>query len=77
MAIVNKLLVAGIHPNDIILDTNSLVGGVAAEVLKRFEEKGIYLTLIHNNSFTSLKDATNNFSNGIGDFLRDGFLQNS
>ncbi|MBD0391602.1 hypothetical protein IC220_03940 [Wolbachia endosymbiont of Pentalonia nigronervosa] len=70
MAIVNKLLVSGIHPNDIILDTNSLGGGVAAEVLKRFEEKGIYLTLIHNNSFTSLKDATSNFPNGIGDFFK-------
>lgn len=70
MAIVNKLLMAGIHPNNIILDTNSLGGGVAAEVLKRFEEKGIYLTLIHNNSFSSLKDATNNFPNGVGDFFK-------
>nr|WP_265033377.1 hypothetical protein [Wolbachia endosymbiont (group A) of Sicus ferrugineus] len=39
-----------------VLDTNSLGGGVAAEVLKRFEKQGIYLTLIHSNSYSSLKD---------------------
>lgn len=57
MAMVNMLLVKGVHPNDIILDTNSLGGGVAAEVLKRFEDQGIHLTLIHSNSYSSLKDA--------------------
>ncbi len=57
MAMVNMLLVNGIDPNDIVLDTNSLGGGVAAEVLKRFEDQGIHLTLIHNNSYSSLKDA--------------------
>lgn len=56
MAMVNMLLVQGVHPNDIILDTNSLGGGVATEVLKRFEDQGIHLTLIHNNSYSSLKD---------------------
>lgn len=56
MAMVNKLLMDGIHPDNIILDTNSLGGGVAAEVLKRFEKQGIYLTLIHSNSYSSLKD---------------------
>ncbi|XP_029675928.1 uncharacterized protein LOC115243249 [Formica exsecta] len=35
MAMVNMLLVKGVRPNDIILDTNSLGGGIAAEVLKR------------------------------------------
>ncbi|WP_265036968.1 fungal specific transcription factor domain-containing protein [Wolbachia endosymbiont (group A) of Anomoia purmunda] len=69
MAMVNMLLVKGVHPNDIILDTNSLGGGIAAEVLKRFEKQGIYLTLIHSNSYSSLKDATNNFPHGIGDFF--------
>ncbi|MDR1139667.1 MAG: hypothetical protein LBJ80_04610 [Rickettsiales bacterium] len=69
MAMVNKLLIDGIHPNDIVLDTNSLGGGVAAEVLKRFEDQGIHLTLIHNNSFSSLKDATNNFPHGVGGFF--------
>uniref|UniRef100_A0A1A9VJU8 Uncharacterized protein n=1 Tax=Glossina austeni TaxID=7395 RepID=A0A1A9VJU8_GLOAU len=34
MAMVNMLLVKGINPNNIVLDTNSLGGGVAAEVLK-------------------------------------------
>lgn len=56
MAMVNMLLVKGVHPNDVILDTNSLGGGIAAEVLKRFEKQGIYLTLIHSNSYSSLKD---------------------
>nr|WP_250294689.1 hypothetical protein [Wolbachia endosymbiont of Oedothorax gibbosus] len=56
MAMVNMLLVKGVRPNDIILDTNSLGGGIAAEVLKRFEKQGIYLTLIHSNSYSSLKD---------------------
>ncbi|WP_395463165.1 hypothetical protein [Wolbachia endosymbiont of Cantharis cryptica] len=56
MAMVNMLLVKGIHPNDIVLDTNSLGGGIAAEVLRRFEEQGIYLTLIHSNSYSSLKE---------------------
>ncbi|XP_011860593.1 PREDICTED: uncharacterized protein LOC105557843 [Vollenhovia emeryi] len=71
MAMVNMLLVKGVHPNDIILDTNSLGGGIAAEVLRRFEKQGIYLTLIHSNSYSSLKDATNNFPHGIGNsFMR-------
>ncbi|MFP3015747.1 MAG: hypothetical protein ACEY3B_05605 [Wolbachia sp.] len=71
MAMVNMVLVKGVHPNDIILDTNSLGGGIAAEVLKRFEKQGIYLTLIHSNSYSSLKDATNNFPHGIGNsFMR-------
>ncbi|MDX5495334.1 hypothetical protein [Wolbachia endosymbiont (group A) of Anthophora plumipes] len=69
MAMVNMLLVKGVHPNDIILDTNSLGGGIAAEVLKRFEKQGIYLTLIHSNSYSSLKDATNNFPHGVGSFF--------
>jgi len=69
MAMVNKLLIDGIHPNNIVLDTNSLGGGVAAEVLKRFEDQGIHLTLIHSNSFSSLKDATNNFPHGVGGFF--------
>lgn len=69
MAMVNMLLVKGVHPNDIILDTNSLGGGIAAEVLRRFEKQGVYLTLIHSNSYSSLKDATNNFPHGIGDFF--------
>ncbi len=56
MAMVDMLLIQGVHPNDIILDTNSLGGGIAAEVLKRFEKQGIYLTLIHSNSYSSLKD---------------------
>lgn len=71
MAMVNMVLVKGVHPNDIILDTNSLGGGIAAEVLKRVEKQGIYLTLIHSNSYSSLKDATNNFPHGIGNsFMR-------
>nr|WP_250778554.1 hypothetical protein [Wolbachia pipientis] len=69
MAMVNKLLIDGIHPSDIVLDTNSLGGGVVAEVLKRFEDQGIHLTLIHSNSFSSLKDATNNFPHGVGGFF--------
>ncbi|MGL9718310.1 MAG: alpha/beta hydrolase family protein [Wolbachia sp.] len=69
MAMVNKLLIDGIYPNKIVLDTNSLGGGVAAEVLKRFEDQGIHLTLIHSNSFSSLKDATNNFPHGVGGFF--------
>ncbi|WP_246209746.1 hypothetical protein, partial [Wolbachia endosymbiont of Atemnus politus] len=69
MAMVNMLLVKGIHPNNIVLDTNSLGGGIAAEVLKRFEDQGIHLTLIHSNSYSSLKDATNNFPHGIGNFF--------
>jgi hypothetical protein len=69
MAMVNKLLIDGIHPNNIVLDTNSLGGGVAAEVLKRFEDQGTHLTLIHSNSFSSLKDATNNFPHGVGGFF--------
>ncbi|WCR59368.1 MAG: hypothetical protein PG978_000804 [Wolbachia endosymbiont of Ctenocephalides felis wCfeF] len=69
MAMVNRLLIDGIHPSNIVLDTNSLGGGVAAEVLKRFEDQGIYLTLIHSNSFSSLKDATNNFPHGVGGFF--------
>ncbi|MDR2547997.1 MAG: hypothetical protein LBC34_00595 [Rickettsiales bacterium] len=69
MAMVNKLLIDGIHPSNIVLGTNSLGGGVAAEVLKRFEDQGIHLTLIHSNSFSSLKDATNNFPRGVGGFF--------
>lgn len=69
MAMVNMLLVKGVRPNDIILDTNSLGGGIAAEVLKRFEKQGIYLTLIHSNSYSSIKDATNNFPHGVGNFF--------
>ena len=69
MAMVNKLLIDGIRPDNIVLDTNSLGGGVAAEVLKRFEDQGIHLTLIHSNSFSSLKDATNNFPHGVGGFF--------
>ncbi|MDR3131832.1 MAG: hypothetical protein LBU02_01915 [Rickettsiales bacterium] len=69
MAMVNKLLIDGIRPDNIVLDTNSLGGGVAAEVMKRFEDQGIHLTLIHSNSFSSLKDATNNFPHGVGGFF--------
>ncbi|MFP3024213.1 hypothetical protein [Wolbachia endosymbiont (group A) of Pogonocherus hispidulus] len=69
MAMVNMLLMDGIHPDNIILDTNSLGGGVAAEVLKRLEDQGIHLTLIHSNSYSSLKDATNNFPHGVGNFF--------
>ncbi|WCR58096.1 MAG: hypothetical protein PG980_000568 [Wolbachia endosymbiont of Ctenocephalides felis wCfeJ] len=69
VAMVNMLLVHGVDPNNIVLDANSLGGGIAAEVLKRFEDQGIYLTLIHSNSYSSLKDATNNFPHGVGDFF--------
>ncbi len=37
--------------------------------MKRFEKQGIYLTLIHSNSYSSLKDATNNFPHGVGNFF--------
>lgn len=69
MAMVNHLLINGVHPNDIVLDTNSLGGGIAAEVLKRFEDNGIYLTLIHSNSYSTLKDASRNFPYGVGNFF--------
>ncbi|WP_341807862.1 hypothetical protein [Wolbachia endosymbiont (group E) of Neria commutata] len=61
MAMVDMLLLAGNHPNNIVLDTNSMGGGIATEVLKRFEEQGIYLTLIHSNSYSSLKDVSSTF----------------
>jgi len=53
MAIVTDLLEKGIHPDDIILMGNSLGGGIAAEVLKKFEEENIFFTLIHSNSYDS------------------------
>ncbi|MDR3132002.1 MAG: hypothetical protein LBU02_02840 [Rickettsiales bacterium] len=53
MAIVTDLLEKGVHPDDIILMGNSLGGGVAAEVLKKFEEENIFFTLIHSNSYDS------------------------
>lgn len=69
MAMVNHLLINGVHPNNIVLDTNSLGGGIAAEVLKRFEDNGIYLTLIHSNSYSTLKGASKNFPYGVGNFF--------
>ncbi|WCR54196.1 MAG: hypothetical protein PG981_001218 [Wolbachia endosymbiont of Ctenocephalides orientis wCori] len=66
---VNHLLINGVHPNDIVLDTNSLGGGIAAEVLKIFEDNGIYLTLINSNSCATLKGASKNFPYGVGNFL--------
>lgn len=62
MAIVNQRLLNGVDPNNIVLDTNSMGGGVAAEVSRRFEAQGIYLTLIHSNSYSSLKDVANTFT---------------
>lgn len=53
MAIVTDLLEKGVHPDDIILMGNSLGGGIAAEVLKKFEEESIFFTLIHSNSYDS------------------------
>ncbi|WP_179947429.1 hypothetical protein [Wolbachia endosymbiont of Folsomia candida] len=61
MAMVNQRLLDGVSPNNIVLDTNSMGGGVATEVLKRFEAQGIYLTLIHSNSYSSLNDVANTF----------------
>jgi hypothetical protein len=61
MVMVNMLLLDGVHPNDIVLDTNSLGGGIATEVLRRFEEKKIFLTLINSNSFSSLSNVANTF----------------
>ncbi|OWZ25425.1 hypothetical protein CCY16_00648 [Wolbachia endosymbiont of Wuchereria bancrofti] len=52
-------------------------GRIAAEVLKRFEDHGIHLTLIHSNSYSLLKDATNNFPHGIRTSSQGSFLQNS
>lgn len=66
VAMVNMLLLKGVHPNDIILDTNSLGGGIAAEVMSRFEKQGIFLMLIHSNSYTSFKTATNNVLCDVG-----------
>ena len=42
MAIVTDLLEKSVHPNDIILMGNSLGGGIAAEVLKKFEEENVF-----------------------------------
>ncbi|AAW71099.1 hypothetical protein EJB10_05095 [Wolbachia endosymbiont of Brugia malayi] len=63
-----------IHLNNIVLDINSIGARIAAEVLKRFEDHGIHLTLIHSNSYSLLKDATNNFPHGIRTFSQGGFL---
>ncbi|QKX02067.1 hypothetical protein [Wolbachia endosymbiont of Dirofilaria (Dirofilaria) immitis] len=56
MVMVNVLLMNVVYPNNIILDTNSLGGGVLAEVLKKFEDQGICLALIHNNYYGLLKN---------------------
>lgn len=65
MVMVNMLLIKGIHPDNIILNTNSLGGGIAAEVLKRFEDQGIHCTLIHSNSYSSLKNAVAGSPHGL------------
>ncbi|WP_374698377.1 hypothetical protein [Wolbachia endosymbiont (group B) of Limnophora tigrina] len=74
MAMVDMLLIQGVHPNDIILDTNSLGGGIAAEVLKRFEKQGIHLTLIHSNSYSSLKDTVKDSPHSLVKWLPSTLL---
>ncbi len=58
MAMVTDLLEKGVYPDDIILMGNSLGGGIAAEVLKKFEEENIFFTFIHSNSYDSLVNAS-------------------
>ncbi|XGA08914.1 MAG: hypothetical protein U0X86_001262 [Wolbachia endosymbiont of Xenopsylla cheopis] len=57
MAKVIDLLEKGVRPDDIILMGNSLGGGIAAEILQKFEEANIHFTLIHSNSYSSVQKA--------------------
>lgn len=70
-AIVMDLLEKkGVHPDDIILMGNSLGGGIATEVLKKFEEEKIYLTLINSNSFCQLKETIKHLESPFGKFFQ-------
>ncbi len=70
MVIVTDLLEKGVNPNDIILMGNSLGGGIAAEVLKKFEEENIYFTLIHSNSYDSWRNVLRSQKSPIGTLFK-------
>ncbi|APR98392.1 hypothetical protein [Wolbachia endosymbiont of Folsomia candida] len=53
---VLDLLEKGVDPDNIILKGQSIGGGVAAEVYKKFESKGIYLRCQISTSFSSIAD---------------------
>ncbi|WP_339047326.1 hypothetical protein [Candidatus Mesenet endosymbiont of Phosphuga atrata] len=68
--LVMDLLEQGVHPNDIILMGNSLGDGIATEVLKKFEEEQIYLTLVNSNSFCQLKETVKYLKSPFGQFFQ-------
>lgn len=70
MAMVTDLLEKGVHPDDIILMGNSLGGGIAAEVLKKFEEENIFFTFIHSNSYDSWINVPKSQNSPVGVFFR-------
>ncbi|XCA36455.1 MAG: hypothetical protein ABOJ95_001529 [Wolbachia endosymbiont of Armadillidium vulgare] len=70
MAMVTGLLEKGVHPDDIILMGNSLGGGIAAEVLKKFEEENIFFTFIHSNSYDSWINVPKSQNSLVGVFFR-------
>ncbi|GHM58673.1 MAG: hypothetical protein sL5_07680 [Candidatus Mesenet longicola] len=70
MAKVIDLLEKGVRPDDIILMGNSLGGGIAAEVLKKFEEENVYFTFIHSNSYDSWKDVPRSQKSSVGTFFK-------
>ncbi|WP_253302169.1 hypothetical protein [Wolbachia endosymbiont of Psylliodes chrysocephala] len=66
VAIAIDLLEKGVHPDNIILMGNSLGGGIAAEVLEKFEEEKIYFTFIHSNSYDSWKNVLRSHKSFVG-----------
>ncbi|WED44169.1 Dot/Icm T4SS effector alpha/beta hydrolase [Legionella cardiaca] len=55
IAMVNKLLEKGVHPDDIILQGNCLGAAVAEAVAAQFRAQNIQLRVINSNSFKSIK----------------------
>lgn len=55
IAVVNKLIRDGVHPDNIILQGDCYGAAVALEVKKQFEFKKIKLRIIMNNAFKSFK----------------------
>ncbi|MDD9331523.1 MAG: hypothetical protein PV340_02605 [Wolbachia sp.] len=53
---VLDLLEEVVHPDNIILRGNSISGGVAAEIYKKFENEVIYLRCQVSTSFSLIAD---------------------
>lgn len=60
IAVVNCILIKGVHPDDIILQGDSFGAAIAYEVKKQFKtQSDIQLRIIMNNTFKSFKAVVN------------------